>query len=227
MYAPSLPSPRRSIRRGVHEGRACKLAGLFARHERRARKLNGPLVGGFRFPGEDLGLLEGGPSRTHGPIVSNARLRVHPAIPGRRRPLLCESTRARTSADGRSCWPRDGRSAERLSAECVLDVRGSTPPLPTVRCDTRRAAVGRAAVRRSTVALPQERNFKPDPGSHATAIQRVRAEGSACGPRAVTRERPLQARRAHSEISVSSPQRCFRRSRSTPLAKRLVVLRGA
>jgi len=66
---------------------------------------------------------------------------------------------------------------------CILDVRGRTPPLPTGRCDTRRAAVGRAAVRRSTVALPQERNFKPDPGSHATAIQRVRAEGSACGQR--------------------------------------------
>jgi hypothetical protein len=37
-------------------------------------------------------------------IVSNARLRAHPAIPGTPRPPLCESSRARTSADGRSRW---------------------------------------------------------------------------------------------------------------------------
>jgi len=64
---PSLMPPSRSIWHSVHERRVGKLAGPFRRAERGTRKLDW-LFGRFRLPSEDLGLREGGTSRTHGPL---------------------------------------------------------------------------------------------------------------------------------------------------------------
>jgi len=92
-------------------------------------------------PSEDLGLLEGGTSRTHGTDCGKQPVTRAPRDLGMRRPTLWESSRARTSPDGRNCCR--GSGFEKQAGAASDDGECRKRPLTTASVEPRLMHSGR------------------------------------------------------------------------------------